>query len=422
MTLNIAQRLALNLDSHIAIDAGAGTGKTSTVVERVIEHYLCEDQRATRILPTPERPTNLDGGFLISAGSDRIDLEDWRGLLPNEVVLLTFTNLAADEMRDRLRRRINEINYGSFSRNKGHDEDFRAKSHGFIEQLLMLIEDAPIGTIDSFFNQIVSPFRSLLDDKLGTELVSDFQRNNIHNQAINTIWRLSSSKSRIGDAIDAGIPPNLVEQILKSRDRIAEQFSTHTSITKLLNTIISKSLFIEEAERQIRNKNGHIDPKLLISKLINSIANQDIDFFSSELHELIFEYCEIIRSQITFFAPNGWDAGTRISYLTDLSDLGPPEGEWEKLVWIGKVMLSISNILFSNKLTIFPHNKLPDYGDCQPGIPSWSGIKPKNTKDLIKSRIINCVNSVKKLCKSDLGKRVLHHAELALILDNSGPY
>ena len=204
------------------------------------------------------------------------------------MVLLTFTNLAADEMRDRLRRRINEINYGSFSRNKDHDEDFRAKSHGFIEQLLMLIEDAPIGTIDSFFNQIVSPFRSLLDDKLGTELVSDFQRNNIHNQAINTIWRLSSSKSRIGDAIDAGIPPNLVEQVLQSRDRIAEQFSTHTSITKLLNTIISKSLFIEEAERQIRNKNGHIDPKLLISKLINSIANQDIDFFSSELHEPIF--------------------------------------------------------------------------------------------------------------------------------------
>ena len=84
---------------------------------------------------------NLPLGFLISAGSDRINLEDWRGLLPNEVVLLTFTNLAADEMRDRLRRRINEINYGSFSRNKGHDEDFRAKSHGFIEQLLMLIEE-----------------------------------------------------------------------------------------------------------------------------------------------------------------------------------------------------------------------------------------------------------------------------------------
>ena len=39
MIPNTAQRLALNLDSHIVIDAGAGTGKTKTIVDRVIEHY-----------------------------------------------------------------------------------------------------------------------------------------------------------------------------------------------------------------------------------------------------------------------------------------------------------------------------------------------------------------------------------------------
>ena len=53
MKLNRAQLLALNLDSHIVVDAGAGTGKTSTIVDRVIEHYLSENQRATRILPKP---------------------------------------------------------------------------------------------------------------------------------------------------------------------------------------------------------------------------------------------------------------------------------------------------------------------------------------------------------------------------------
>ena len=46
MIPNTAQRLALNLDSHIVIDAGAGTGKTKTIIDRVIEHYLCGDQRA----------------------------------------------------------------------------------------------------------------------------------------------------------------------------------------------------------------------------------------------------------------------------------------------------------------------------------------------------------------------------------------
>ena len=70
MRLNTAQRLALNLDSHIVVDAGAGTGKTSTIVDRVIEHYLTEDQRATRILPMPERPSKLEGGLLISPSSE----------------------------------------------------------------------------------------------------------------------------------------------------------------------------------------------------------------------------------------------------------------------------------------------------------------------------------------------------------------
>ena len=38
MSLNHGQRLALNLDAHLVLDAGAGTGKTKTIVERVIEH------------------------------------------------------------------------------------------------------------------------------------------------------------------------------------------------------------------------------------------------------------------------------------------------------------------------------------------------------------------------------------------------
>ncbi|RZD52724.1 MAG: hypothetical protein CXT64_04125 [Methanobacteriota archaeon] len=190
MTLNTAQRLALNLDSHIAIDAGAGTGKTSTIVERVIEHYLTEDQRATRILPRPERPGRLQGGLLVSPMSERIDLNDWGGLLPGEVVLLTFTNLAADEMRDRLRHRIAQLRPGSYSSDKDDQSDPRIRHEGFPEQLLMLLEDAPIGTIDSFFNQLVTPYRSLLGDTLGHDVVTEAGRIRIIEAGINTLWRL----------------------------------------------------------------------------------------------------------------------------------------------------------------------------------------------------------------------------------------
>ena len=56
MELNVGQRLALAIDMHLILDAGAGTGKTQSIVGRTIEHYLSVDQRATRLLPPGPRP------------------------------------------------------------------------------------------------------------------------------------------------------------------------------------------------------------------------------------------------------------------------------------------------------------------------------------------------------------------------------
>ena len=100
--LNTGQRLALNLDAHIAVDAGAGTGKTNTIVERVIQHYLSRRQRATEILPMPERPRRISLSRVRNDTNELTDPSEWEGLLPGEVVLLTFTNLAAEEMKGRL--------------------------------------------------------------------------------------------------------------------------------------------------------------------------------------------------------------------------------------------------------------------------------------------------------------------------------
>ena len=78
-------------------------------------------------------------------------------------MLLTFTNKAADEMRHRLREEISKLKTGSSSISGRADPRV---SPSLSEQLLTLLEDAPIGTIDSFFNQLVSPFRGLLGDSL----------------------------------------------------------------------------------------------------------------------------------------------------------------------------------------------------------------------------------------------------------------
>ena len=56
MSLNHGQRLALNLDAHLVLAAGARTAKAKTIVERVIEHYLAPVQTASLLLPRPARP------------------------------------------------------------------------------------------------------------------------------------------------------------------------------------------------------------------------------------------------------------------------------------------------------------------------------------------------------------------------------
>jgi ATP-dependent exoDNAse (exonuclease V) beta subunit len=144
MSHNIAQRLALNIDSHIVVDAGAGTGKTRTIIDRVIEHYLSADQRATRILPKPDRPSKLESGLISAEPKNRIDLEDHKGLLPSEVVLLTFTTKAADEIRDRLRKKLVNLSLGSKYDDGKNMTDPRILRAGLSEQFLYLLEDAPI--------------------------------------------------------------------------------------------------------------------------------------------------------------------------------------------------------------------------------------------------------------------------------------
>ena len=77
----------------------------------------------------------------------------------------------------------------------------------------MLLEDAPIGTIDSFFNQLVAPYRSLLGDGLGDDVVTESEILRIVEQAVNTL-RLPNSSNLFGDAVDAGIPSEEVASVL----------------------------------------------------------------------------------------------------------------------------------------------------------------------------------------------------------------
>ena len=420
ITLNTGQRLALNLDSHIVIDAGAGTGKTMTIVERVVQHYLEKDQRATRLLPKPERPRELEGGTLISPSSQRMNLQDWEGLLPAEVVLLTFTVAAADQMRDKLRKKISRLQSGSFTTSGEVDADPRITHEGFPEQLLMLLEDAPIGTIDSFFNQLVSPYRSYLGDEFGEDVVTESDIIRITEQSINTLWRLPNSANLYGDAVDAGIASNDVEAVLAARDRITQHYSGRNRATSILNPIISKSIFISEGERGLLGLDGRVDPERLQQRLMSSIRSEDIEEVTITIQSIIEEFVDCVRSYPRLWA-NGWEAGTRIDVLSSLSDEGPPTDDWQRLIWLSRVFMCIvgGSLLEVDGWNPFPSGKLPDNHNYpwRPGIESYTALKGQD-KSTVRDIWKNCQLRANNLLGSDAGQRVKHHSLLALILDS----
>ena len=420
ITLNTGQRLALNLDSHIVIDAGAGTGKTMTIVERVVQHYLEEDQRATRILPKPERPRKLEGGSLLSPTSERMNLEDWNGLLPSEVVLLTFTVAAADQMRDKLRQKISRLRPGSYSTSNDYDADPRITHPGFPEQLLMLLEDAPIGTIDSFFNQLVAPYRSFLGDDFGEDVVTESEILRIVEQSINTLWRLPNSPNLYGDAVDAGIPANEVASVLAARDRLSQHYSGRNRATKILRPLIFKSIFISEGERGILGSNKRINPELLQARLMSSVRTEDIEEVTVCIHSIIEDFVDCARSYPRL-SSGKWESETRIHVLSTLSDEGPPSEDWEKLIWLSRVFMCItgSGLLDKDDWKAFPRGNLPnDKNNPWPaGISSYTALREpdrSNVRDTWK----DCQTRAKDILFSEVGQRVKHHSLLALILDD----
>ncbi len=421
MRLNTAQRLALNLDAHIVIDAGAGTGKTSTIIDRVIEHYLTEDQRATRLLPKPERPSKLQGGMISAPAAERIDLRQWGGLLPGEVVLLTFTNRAADEMRDRLCRSIARLQPGPTGDDGTRRSDPRIRHKGFSEQLLTLLEDAPIGTIDAFLNQLVSPYRGILGDALSRDNISDTGRILLVESALNILWRLPSSISHIGEAVDAGIPAEIAPDVLAARDRIARHYSGRHSASRVLRSLVGRSVFIEEATRRMMDGDS-ITAELLHQQIMATVDTAEVAEHTAEIHSIVQRFCELVRENSATMALSGWPADSRMACLDALSSEGPPEDAWGQLTWLSHILVCTlnSSALMKSSLAFFPHAHLPS-DSWEAGIEKYSKIPDAGTKARVKAEISGIATDLRSAWSSDGGRLMLHFTRVALLLSDTTP-
>jgi len=108
MALTPAQQQAIKARGNVLVVAGAGTGKTRTLVERCLDCLLHEQPLAS-----------LD-----------------------QILMVTFTEAAATEMRQRIRERLEE-------------EANRDPANPRWSEQLALFETAAIGTLHSFCLQLV---------------------------------------------------------------------------------------------------------------------------------------------------------------------------------------------------------------------------------------------------------------------------
>lgn len=418
MKLNRAQLLALNLDSHIVVNAGAGTGKTSTIIDRVLEHYLSEDQRATRILPKPERPFELSGGLFVSGKSEIQNLQEWNGLLPSEVVLLTFTNKAADEMKDRLRVKLTNLTRGPSGYDGQIRKDPRIRFEGFNEQLLTLLDDAPIGTIDSFFNQLISPYRGILGESLTQDYISDSSRILLTESALNILWRLSSHPSQFSVAIDAGIPNNLYfgpKEVLDSRDRLQTIYAGRERTINVIRSICNRSIFINEAIKGLTDSSGRIVPEKLKNRLFQTINSNNLDNFVEQTQEIISRFCNEIK-EFPNIVGTGWSPESRIACLNHIASSSPGRDIWEKLVWLSNVYYCVvtrkSLLNSSRSPSILPYYNLPNDDKWLRGIDklgkAGSSIKPISKE-------------FRKLWYSEIGEKIQHFIRLTILLNDENP-
>jgi len=385
MKLNHSQKLGLDIDRHIALDAGAGTGKTTVMAHRYVQHILSYNQRATRVLPPGARIPLKGMGAIRCPARERTSIKDWQGLLPTETVAITFTRKAAAELKGRIRRLISSLRATPPAKGDVNGvHDTRISDQGDVEMLLSLLEDAPISTIDSFLSSIVSPWIGMVCDNPASEQVDEEGSILLREEAIRTAWRLQKGI----DAVEVGMSGN-IEAFLEARDRLSVRLGGQNASSTVIRGLMKRSLFVEEAARSMGDKGRNI----LVEDLDHLFLNPTI--------EIVDEWYLDFRTLIEEWVDNWLDGGchfitgadrldgmTRFRYVQHLCTLNSQDQIW-RLQWVWLVSHAIASADNLDKLQCKPLSRA-----TPPSSKGWpSGILSKSANKAMTTEVKNLIAS-----------------------------
>ena len=429
---NRSQRLGLDLDKHIALDAGAGTGKTTVMAERYVQHLLSSEQRATQLLPHGPRESVKSSGFLRAPPRQRTSPNEWKGLLPSEVVAITFTKKAAAELKARIRYRVGQSRASQLK--AGDDEgifDPRLRE-GDIETLMSALDEAPISTIDAFLSQLVSPHLDLVAVHPSREQISEDRSPLLVQETLHSAWRIRT----INDAHEAGVRGN-IGAFIEARDRLAVLLGGQEHSAVVLSGMLGKSLFVEEAYRAMLARArligstwsgvGPLPHEVLMDMFLEPVRDEVVGF-AQNLQRILSQWADVYLAHSSHYVLACETAInstlTRFNHLTALAREPLPIEPSACLQWVWQVAFAstTTNQLEDDEPNYFPKGGLPQARYCagwHPGLLGKNATKvvSKADKDDVESVALRLATSLNTELNSRLGRLVCLLGKSAFLLD-----
>ena len=416
---NTSQRLGLDLDRHIALDAGAGTGKTTVMAERYVQHLLASDQRATLVTPAGPRTPLTGHGALRTPKRQRTQLSEWPGLLPSEVVAITFTRKSAAELKARIRHRVSQLRATPLQHGDDDgifDPRLRGEDQGDVEMLLSSLDEAPISTIDAFLNQLVQPYIDLVALYPSNQQVSEERAPLMVNDTLHAVWRIRSTD----DAREAGVL-NHHDAFIEARNRLIARLGGQDQAEVVLNGLLSRSLFVEQSHRSMIHQAQQMGLSwsgrgpVPVAVLLNTIAAPVADI----LPDFVVEVAQRLRAWSDEFIPSAnyclhpAEAEThltRFNHLRRQITQPLPTDAGEQLAWMWKIFMGLATYsgLAKPSCTFFPSNNLPSTDDWPGGVLAKSNVRGMNggDRDNLYQRAHAHLPDLKRLLNSANGRLI----------------
>ena len=425
---NNSQRLGLDLDRHIALDAGAGTGKTTVMAERYVQHLFAADQRATHVTPLGPRTPLSGHGALRAPKRERTAQSEWPGLLPSEVVAITFTRKSAAELKARIRHRLAQARAHAPSP-EDHDGVFdpRLRNDGDVEMLLSGLDEAPISTIDAFLSQLVQPYVDLVALYPSNQQVSEERKPLMVRDTLHAVWRVRS----IDDAREAGVL-NHHQAFLDARNRLVTRLGGQDQAEVVLGGLLARSLFVEQSHRSMIQRaedmglvwNGRGSAPVEV--LLNTIAEPVADMLPAFVEAFHLHLTDWVQTFLPYHAQciapaEGTTSLTRFNHLVRITSQPPPTDPAEQLSWVWKALLGIATAsgLVKSSCTFFPRDALPNGNGWPAGLLSKTAATTlaKDERNDLYARAKNLLPGLRNLLNSANGTLIRLLARSAFLLN-----